>query len=332
MGDNSVDQPLVPSRLKDISFLRRRVLISVAIGLAAALFIGKQYGDKPNFHTDFGMSWFGAKSVLHGADPYPLVGPGRQFNYGWPLTYPATSFIALSPLGFVNEKTAAMIFVGLSSALLCFGLTRDGFYLLPLFLTEAYLNGARLGQWNIALTAILFFPWLAALAAVKPQAALPPIIGSAKKESFAWAALGGSALFFASLLLIPGWPREWLTAMKSMPPVVHPPITWPFGFLIPLVLFRWKRKEAWLVMAMAVVPQTSAWYSTLPLFTVPRTLAQSVTLVSIATIGGVLGAEFVPDLKSYAELERYVNALHIFTMYLPAVILVLRRKNETGVF
>lgn len=307
--------------------LRPRLLCSVAVALVAILIISGQYGNDPAFHTDFGVSWFGARSIIHGIDPYPLVGKGKPFEYAWPLVYPGTALVTLLPLGFLAERPAAMIFVGLSTFLLTLGLTRRGWYLLPLFATEAFMNSVRLGQWSIVLTAALFFPWLGVLSVVKPQASLPILAGTKNRATWIYAVLGGLSLLIVSVLLLPGWPREWWLLASSLQNV-DPPITRFGGFLVLAVLLKWRRPESWLVLVLACLPQTPAWYGALPLFTIPGNFIEAVAMAGVAAVGGNLGAIFFEGADSAGELARFMGGLQVLTIYLPAVWLILRRPNE----
>lgn len=307
--------------------LRERLVASALIAIWAAAVIWSQYSTAPDFHTDFGVSWFGARSLMHRIDPYPLVGPGREFNHRWPLTYPGTSLVALIPLAVVSEKVAAIAFVGLSTFLLVLGVTRNSWHLLPLFITEPFLNAARLGQWNIFLTAALYFPALAFFGSAKPQVIVPVVAASTRKATTAW--LVGGTLFLVSLsfLLLPAWWREWLTAIAEAPPFRAPVLRFG-GVLILFVLTKWRRPETWLLLALACVPQTAAYYSALPLFTIPATLGESVALAFVTTVGGLIGTEIVGDPRSLVELDNFVATLQIYTIYIPAVFLILRRANE----
>jgi hypothetical protein len=305
--------------------LPARVVVGILLGIVGASLIASQY--QHVVHTDFGVSWIGAKAILEGVDPYPLVGRGRPFDYGWPLVYPGTALVALLPFGLLTEKGAATIFVGVSTFLLAFGITRNGWYLLPIFATEAFTNSARLGQWNIILTAALFFPWLASLSVVKPQVGLPVLFGSRSIHSWAWAVLAGLFLLAVSFIVLPNWFREWLPLVRELKHM-DPPITRFGGFLILLALLKWKRPEARLLLLLACMPQTPAWYGALPLFTIPKNFTESILLAVVASVGGYLGAWLVPSGLSENEFYSFLGSLYVLTMFLPALILVLLRENS----
>lgn len=303
-----------------------RLIVATALGVIGALIIYAQYTKGQNVHTDFGMTWFGARALATGNDPYLLIGPGRQFDYEWTLIYPATALVAVMPLAPLTEQIAATVFVGISTFLLAFGVTRQGWYLLPLFATEAYSSSARLGQWSIVLTSVLFFPWVALILAAKPQAAIPLLLGTASRKALVLAIIGGIGLTIISLVLMPRWPFEWLAGVRAAR-FMDPPITRFGGPLVLLALLRWRRPEAWLVVALSCMPQAWGWYNTLPLFTIPSTWAESIALATIATAGVWIGGLTMPSGASLAALYEWVGSLIVFTTYLPATVLILRRPN-----
>ena len=137
-----------------------RIIFATVLAVLAALFAHEQYHlARP--HSDFGMVWFGARALLGHSDPYSLIGPGKTFNYDWPLIYPVPALVAALPLAALSEQWATTFFVGISTWLLAFGITRDGWYRIPLFTTGAFIASAQLGQWSILFTAALFIPALA---------------------------------------------------------------------------------------------------------------------------------------------------------------------------
>ncbi|HUQ19762.1 MAG TPA: hypothetical protein VM099_09135, partial [Gemmatimonadaceae bacterium] len=120
--------------------LSSRLIVAALVGVFGALITSAQYSGKAQFHSDFGMLWFGARALFHGLSPYPLIGPGKEFDYMWPLIYPLPAVVSVMPLAVFTERVAATLFVFVSSALLSFGLTRDGWYRMPLFISEAFLS------------------------------------------------------------------------------------------------------------------------------------------------------------------------------------------------
>lgn len=311
---------LIPTR-------RQRVAVAGVAAALSSVLVSSTYHSTPGYHSDFGIAWFGARAMLDGRDPYPLLGPGREFDIRWQPLYPATAMVVAIPFAALTERLATMGFVAISVFLLAYGMTRDGWHLLPLFATETFASSARLGQWSILVTAALFLPWLAFLTVGKPQAFLPVLAASRTRAPIVSAVIGAVTLLLVSLALLPTWPSAWIHAMKSTAHM-QPPILHIGGFLILLVLLKWRRPESWLVLAMACMPQSWGWYNTLPLFAVPRTLMESCALAVIVTLGGLAGAMLVPAPTSAEAFYSWVGSLLVVTIYLPVVGLILRRPNE----
>jgi hypothetical protein len=80
-------------------------------------------------------------------------------------------------------------------------------------------------------------------------------------------------------------------------------------------------------MTLAASPQSWGWYGTLPLFTIPKRFSEAVLLAATAMIGAWY-ADNVLSPVSLNELVSSVGSVIVFTIYLPAVFLILRRKNE----
>ena len=182
--------------------LSQRVAFATAIALIAAAFALSQFS-RGRPHSDFGMVWYGGRALLAHMDPYLVIGPGRAFDYEWPLIYPGTALVAVIPFTLFTEAWATTIFVWLSTWLLAFGLTRDGWYRVPLFTTTAFIASAQLGQWSIPFTAALFLPQLLFFSAAKPQAAIAILAATRERRGIMAAIIGAVVLVTISLLLSP---------------------------------------------------------------------------------------------------------------------------------
>jgi hypothetical protein len=301
-----------------------RLIVAVSFATLAAAILLREYRQQPDFKSDFGIVWFAAKSMLAGSDPYQLVGPGKTFELGTPLLYPGTAFVPVIPFTFVPEKTASLAFVFLSTFLLAYGITARSWHLLPMFVTEAFASSARLAQWSLVLTAALFIPALGALSFVKPQNGLPVVVGTPSHMTFR-AAIVGAILFTAvSLVLLPSWPATWVHLLGTAHHM-GAPVGRLGGVFTLLVLLRWRRWEAWLMLALVCVPQTWGWYNALMLFVIPATWREACVLAIVSSVGAVLGGYLIGPVDS---LEAFQGALMVATAYLPATIIVLRRPNE----
>jgi hypothetical protein len=325
---------LAVERDADGSRMKLRLLLCVVISLYAGSRAWLTYSVH-GFHSDYEIVHFAAQALRTGHDPYPLIGPGLSYNQRYRMIYPAPSIIAAIPFSWVSARTATAAFIGVTTFLLAFGVTRRSYYLLPLFLSEPFTNAATIGQWSILATAVLFLPMLAVFSATKPQALIPAVLGSRERtDSIRFAVIGGLVLILLSLILIPRWPAEWIEALRVSTPLMGSVLVSPFGWIPLLALLRWRRRESWLILSLALIPQTYGWYSALPLMTIPRTWNQSIALAFCANVGAFVAATILPSAHTEQALTLMVAGVVNLTIYLPAVVMVLMRPNESleGVF
>jgi hypothetical protein len=276
--------------------------------------------------SDFTPLWQAARLMLTGDDPYLLIGPGKPFHSPYPMYYPATTFVSIAPFAVIPSfQWAGTAFVFVSSFLLAYGCTANGWQMLPIFPSVAFLTSATLAQWSIVFTAMVFIPALGFLAVAKPQSALPVVLSSERRLAFITAVAGGLMIFLVSVVLMPEWPREWWAMARSSPDFV-PPLLRFAGFAIPLVLLRWRRPESWLVLLSACVPQTWPPYNGLVLMTVARTYREASFLSLFSSASWILFAWFADGLGEAHERSMMAAVLNIGG-YLPATLLILRRPN-----
>lgn len=299
-----------------------RVAVSSLIGLLAGTLHYAQHIVERH-HTDFGPTWFGARSIIAGANPYDLVGPGLPFDWPWSLLYPATGMVAALPLAWFTEEIASTLFVSLSSALLAYAVSKTGWHRLPLFLSASFVVAAKSAQWSPLIAAGFCLPGVAWAFACKPSIGAAAFAAMPSLSAMKVAVIGGVLLVVSSLALLPSWPLDWLAALRTADHM-SAPITWPGGVFVLLALLRWKRPEARLIVAMALVPQTPNWYEALPLLLVPATLLQSLVLSLITSLGFLYEWVLYRPNATYVDIEPLMIAL----AYLPATLLVLRRRNE----
>ncbi|GLC26661.1 hypothetical protein [Roseisolibacter agri] len=279
--------------------------------------------------ADFDVVWNGARVMLEGRNPYAAICHGCEIEWNDHLYYPGTALVAVAPLTVVPLPIARMIWVGGAAALLCFGLTRDGWHRLPLFLSTPFFNAAGGGQWSVLLTAAVLFPTLSLLAAMKPTLGTAIFLASPTQRAQLIAIGGGVAVLLASLAVRPTWPMEWLAVIGDTPhysaPVSHLAVGGP---LVLLALLRWRRPEARLLTGLACVPQSTLVYEGLYLLLVPRTL-RGVTLMAIASFGASwLQDRIAERATDTVSLQWTAGNVLVLFFYLPALVLVLRRPNE----
>jgi hypothetical protein len=301
------------------------LIVACLIAIVAATAIYAHSRESGNDRSDFSQALFGARALLHGANPYVLVGPTRVYESQWPVMYPATAYAFAIPFAGLSDGVAAALFVAASTFLLVYGMTAGTWHRLPMLASIAFLSSVQLAQWSIVITAMLFLPVLAALAAVKPQAAFPVIASSPSRVALTAALIGGLVLLAVSIALLPSWPLEWWRIVRETQQL-RPPIMRLGGPLILLVLLRWRRPEAWLVFLMACMPQSWAWYNALTLLAIATTYREACVLSLVSSAGGLAAVWYIRDSSSPASYPAWGAALVAFA-YLPATIAVLRRPN-----
>lgn len=295
----------------------------------AAAVIVYRFATEPTYYGDFSLVWFGARSLLQGISPYPLVGPGLTFELDYSLLYPATAFVAAMPLAPLPQAAAVTAFVWISTALLVYGMTADSWHRLPILVSLTFLLNVTAAQWTILMTAAVYIPALCFFVLAKPQTGMPVVASASAPRAWIALAAGVLVLVAVSLLLLPSWPREWFALVSQRSGHMRAPILRLGGPLIALVLIKWRRREAWLVFTMACMPQTWDWYNVLPLLTVAATYREAYVLSLVSTVGGFIAVYLALTIHSQNELLRLGGATMVVFAYLPAVVAVLRQQTET---
>lgn len=327
-GDSSV-----PDRQGDAPRRPTRLLVATAIGCVAALYAKAMSYRIPGFRGDLEQALFGARMMWAHRDPYPLVGPGRTFDLPWRLLYPAPSFVLVSPVAWLPDADARTVFVGVSVGLLAYVATRRSYRWLLLFASDAMLTACRTAQWAPLLTGAVFTPFLAPVLAAKPNIGLAVAAGFRSDRYWRWAAAGGAALLLVSFILLPGWFPAWRAMTAEGTGYMRPPVLETGGIFVLLAALRWRRPEARLLLAMALVPHTPSVYDLLPLLTVAGSGVELALLVALTHAlrwllpvpppGTGVGAA-----ADFAAWARIVSRWSIPTLYLPALAMVMRRPNE----
>jgi len=138
-------------------------------------------------------------------------------------------------------------------------------------------------------------------------------------------AIGCALFLIVSVVVWPGWIRDWRATFASAPHIVAP-ILRPGGVLVLLALARWRRAEARLLVAMACVPHTTAPYETIPLFLVAETWREAIALWGLAVlayVGQYATGPYASQNDYWESGARWI----VLLMYLPSVAMVLWRKN-----
>ena len=304
---------------------RARIGVSFLIGAVTAVYVFLVWRNPTTTHPDFWEPWFTAKAILNGVDPYPLIGPGRSVANQFLLIYPLTAGIAVLPLALLNLINATMVFVALSAGFLAYAITADGWHRLPLFLSFPFVAAAWAGQWSPIFSAAFLLPGLAWLYVAKPSLGIAFLVSTASRRVFVVGGIGAVLLTAVAFVAVPSWLSEWMNALRSVHHMT-PAVLKPGGAIALLVLLRWRRPEARLIVALACVPQTALWYEALPLLLVPNHFRESL-LMSLA-VSLPIAYELAFGLND-GTFDVYPRGFQLALFaYLPAVSIVLFRPNE----
>jgi hypothetical protein len=301
------------------------LLIGLIIGLASTVASYLLLANRGVGAADFTWPLGGAVALLHGVDPYtnPLFKLGNPYPYGDPLFYPLPALFVALPFTVIPKYLAGALFYGIGSGLLAYGVTRDGWARLPLFLSAPFYVGAFDAQWVPLVTAAAFLPWLLPIAFAKPNLGLAIAVGYPNVRGF----IATAVLFVASLAIMPSWPFGWLDTLnenRHIPPVLILP-----GVVLLLAAFAWRRQAGRFLLMMAIVPQLLFFYDQLPLWLIPRTARQSATL-SLTSWIAYEGWKVTTSGTTHMGLIVAQAAIWVIVgIYLPALGLVYWQERSS---
>lgn len=297
-----------------------RIGIAIFVGIGAAALSYITLRMYPQFAArDYTYQWRAAHALLAGQNPYYVIRPEGPYPFEEYYFYPLPAALLTLPFAGLRPVPSAALFVGVTSAILAYAVTRDGFRGLLVFAGVPYLSAAVLGQPTPLIFAATFLP------AFQWAYAAKPTIGAAlfaARPSLRGAALA-LLLVVLSLMVLPHWPVDWLHALAHTPHH-RPPLLRPFGFIILLALLRWRTPEGRLLIVMAVAPQVFYFYDQLPLALVARTGRQLLLLAAASWVAWAITWMSCTHKPACVEFgEPWIVPL----LYLPALLLVLSRPN-----
>jgi hypothetical protein len=308
---------------------RPRIALSLLCGMLAGLVTIQKNSREPT-PRDFEQVWFAARSILAGANPYPRVGPGLDFDWPFPLLYPLPAGVIGIPFAPFPAELATVLFSIIGGALFAWALMEYGYGPLFAFFSMPVRAAFESVQWGPLLASATVIAPLGLLLVAKPTVGGAVFLARPSRWAFLGAAIFGGIAF----LVEPGWVADWLDAIARDNAIWAPttpyraPITFLGGPIALLCLLRWRRPEARLVSAMVCVPQTLVWYEAVPLMLVPRTFWQAVGLVSVSYIGHAWVRVQLPPVYHERLSYELVGQAMIWSVYLPCTLMVLRRRNE----
>jgi hypothetical protein len=269
--------------------------------------------------NDFDFLWYCARALLAGDDPYTVA----HTTSPWPLYYPLPAVLLAVPLALLPLSAARLLWQLLLAGAFTWAMAKRGPYALWALLSGAAIYALLMGQITPLLVAGAVIPVLSWVLPLKPNSGLALFAGYPSRA----AAIGGLAVVILSLAVLPRWPLEWLRAVRDSPHIVAP-IQRPFGWVLLLAALRWRRPEARMLLALAVIPQNLLLHETVALALVPASALEMGVYVA-GTWFALLYTMWLP-MPVAPDIEPLIRALWpvlLAAVYLPALFLVLRRPN-----
>lgn len=308
-----------------------RLLVSASIGAVAGTYCLSRLRtlNEARSAADFTWQWLGARALLHGQNPYVVVTAGGPYDLIAPYIYPLPAAIVAIPFSaWLTPMYAAALFIGISSALLAWGLTAEGYHRLPIFASLPFVWAAGSGQFSPVLAASALIPAIGWIAPIKPTLGLATLAYRPRVE-----AIVGSAIFCGvGLIVNPHWMSEWITALgHRVDDVYWMPITVAGGPFLLLAVMRWKRPEARLLLVLSFMPQLFLFYDQLLLWLIPKTWKQSFALTLLSWVAlGIGNARITRSLSTHDVVAAYAPCILVL-LFLPSLAMVLVRRNESPV-
>jgi hypothetical protein len=285
--------------------MKRRLAISILIGALSSVWCGAILIRNHQGAADFQWCIRLAQHLLSGQPPYDT--PMEQYP-------PPAALVGLAFIGMRGE-IAGSLFFGISSGLLAFGLTRESYTRLWIFLAYPYWAAMVTAQWSPLIAASAFFWWLLPVVLIKPPIALPVALTHLSRRgiiaSVAWLAL--------SFAITPRWFWQWTRQLGEyhyfIPFLVFP------GILILLAFLRLGNDDARLLLLAAAFPQR--WfYDAFVLWLIPKSRREIVASIGASWLVG-LWRWFHPPL-SFAQVGRW----SVVGFYLPMLAIILLRNRQ----
>ena len=182
---------------------------ALIVGAFATVLAALQQLHNPNVAADLDQIIAAARALLAGQDPYQAVGPGRAFEWRWPLYYPLPAVLLTTPLAAFSFPVARVLFTGIGATIFGYAITRNGnYWRLPFCLSAAFLMCIWRTQWSLYLTAAFFVPLAAVFLVAKPNIAVAFLAGIRNRQQLIIIAVAGLIAAGRGLAVSPRLDRQ----------------------------------------------------------------------------------------------------------------------------
>lgn len=289
--------------------IRGRFVAAILIGLITGIACYVMQISEGGGLSDFRQAIWLVRDLLQGKDPYDY-----KFHAMF-VPYPLPAALFALPFYPFSQPIGTSLFVGLTSVLLAFGLTREGYERLALFLCGPYWIAVFLVQWSPLIAASAFFSWLAPVVLVKPQIALPVLVTHLNRRRIIAIVVVG----LVSLAVMPTWPFRWLGGIVEYQKL-FPLFTWPGMFLL-LALLCYRDRDVWMLLIGAILPQR-AMYDLTWLWLIPRSLRGLLITSAVSWLFTIAPYLIVKQPAEILAVGAYVPML---------VVILLRNRQDITV-
>jgi hypothetical protein len=287
--------------------MRIRLLVSIAIGISSGAMTWFLMARLGLGAADFNWAYDAARDLVAHRDPYAATLPGI-------IPYPLPAALFAVPFSWLPRGVAAGAFFGTSSAVLAFGLTRNGFRRLLVFLSYPYWAALITAQWTPLLAASACFQLFLPLTLAKPHIGIPVAGVNLSRRGLLLSAL----VLASSFVISPTWLQEWVAQLSGYQHF-YPILVFP-GILLALALFRYRDRDAQLLLLASIVPQR--WfYDQFILFLIPKSRRELVYTTGLSWIPGIWRWFHTPRTMSEVGLWA------VLWLFLPMLVTVLLRKQ-----
>jgi len=299
--------------------------VAVAIAFVAAVLVFALGRRHPTLLAlDFTWHWRAARAILAGENPYLVIKDTGPYPFSSGYYYPLPAVVVALPVAWMSAAMAQVTSVAVWTVLLVFAVTHDGWYRLPMFLSAGFFWAVVSGQIAPLLMVGCLLPAFQMLAIAKPNVGLAIF---AYRPSW-WAVIGGVVGSLVALIVSPTWLFDWRAALQTDPGVHLIPLLAPGGFLMVAALLRWRRPDARMLMVLACVPQSLAFYDALPLLLIPKTFRQALVLAMCTQLANLFATHAMTTNLDPPALFRAIAPFALWGCYIPPLLLILTRPNE----
>jgi len=314
-----------PQSGRTLPTIRQRVLVAIAIAIVASVLVFALTRRHPHLLAhDFTWHWRAARALLAGENPYLVIRDSGPYPFSSGYYYPLPAAIVAFPVAGLSAANSQVVSVGIWTVLLAFAVTYDGWYRLPMFLSAGFFWAIVSGQIAPLMAVGCLLPAFQVLAVAKPNVGLAIFAYRPSR----WAIVGGVVGTIIGLAFVPTWLQDWRSALASDPGVHLIPLLAPGGFLVLAAILRWRRPEARLLLTLACVPQSLAFYDAFPLLLIPKTFRQSLVLAFCTQMANLFATKAMTSDLDPPALFRAIAPFAVWGCYIPVVVLILTRPNE----